>query len=298
MDEPLVRALLDVLVSGQRAALATVVRTSGSTPQGVGARMLLSADGSTLGTVGGGAIELTVREALESCRDGAPSQLLVRELGHDLGMCCGGRMEVFIEPVEGAPRLWLYGAGHVNQALAPLAHSIGFAVTVIDEREELNTEQRFASVSRELLDPCSQLKRATLGARDWVLIATHDHALDEQVLELALHKTPRYIGLVGSKRKVFRLLERIVRRHGFSRSVPGLERLYAPVGLALEAVEPAEIAVSIAAELVALRRGAEVPHLRAVDDPRFCKILSELAEATPLSARAPEGALRPLLKGG
>jgi xanthine dehydrogenase accessory factor len=285
VHEQLVRALLDVLVSGQRAALATVVRTSGSTPQVVGARMLLRADGSTLGTIGGGAIELAVREALESCQEGAPSQLVVRELGHDLGMCCGGRMEVFVEPIEATPRLWLYGAGHVNRALAPLALSIGFAVTVVDEREELNTEQRFAGVQRELLDPTTQLKRATLGERDWVLIATHDHALDEQVLELALHKSPRYIGLVGSKRKVFRLIERIVRRRGQGSTVPGLERLYAPVGLAVEAVEPAEIAVSIAAELVARRRGAprfsSVAHLRAVDDPRLSKILAELAEAAP-----------------
>jgi xanthine dehydrogenase accessory factor len=259
---------MEVLGSGQRAALATVVRTSGSTPQVAGARMLLRADGSTLGTVGGGAIEQAVRDALESCLEGAPSSLLVRELGHDLAMCCGGRMEIFVEPIEATPRLWLYGAGHVNEALAPLATRLGFEVIVVDEREELNTEARFASARRELLDPASQLKRCTLGERDWVLIATHDHALDEQVLELALQARPRYIGLVGSKRKVFRLIERIVRRRGEAGALPRLDRLYAPVGLALEAVEPAEIAVSIAAELVALRRSATVLHMRNVSDPR------------------------------
>lgn len=272
VHEDLARALLDVLESGQRGALATVVRTAGSTPQVAGARMLLRADGSTLGTVGGGAIELAVREALERCRDGGPGQLLTRELGHDLAMCCGGRMEVFIEAIESAPRLWLYGAGHVCHAVAPLARSLGFEVTVVDEREELNTEARFVGCARVLLDPPSQLKRAALGARDWVLIATHDHALDEQLLELSLARAPRYIGLVGSKRKVFRLIERIVRRRG----ADGLARLYAPVGLALEAVEPAEIAVSIAAELVALRRGADVAHLRAVDSASVRRLLAEL----------------------
>jgi len=274
--EELVRALMDVLASGQRAALATVVRTSGSTPQAVGARMLLRADGSTLGTVGGGAIEHAVHEALTLCRDGGQAVLLARELGHDLGMCCGGRMEVFVEPIESAPRLWLLGAGHVSHALAPLARSIGFEVVVVDEREELNTEARFPAARRELVDPGSLLKRCTVGERDWLLIATHDHALDERVLELALGHAPHYIGLVGSRRKVFRLLSRIVRRRGRA----GLERLYAPVGLTLDAVEPSEIAISIAGELVALRRGAEVAHMRAVDDPRLRRLLAD--DATDL----------------
>ncbi|HEX5659879.1 MAG TPA: XdhC family protein [Polyangiales bacterium] len=271
MREHLVAALADVLASGQRAALATVVRAAGSTPQIAGARMLLRADGSTIGTVGGGAIEQDVLQALARCRDGAPAHVLKRELGHDLGMCCGGNMEVFVEPIEGEPRLWLFGAGHVHCALAPIARGIGFDVIVVDEREELNTPERFASAQRELIDPASFLKRATFDQRDWVLIATHDHALDEQVLEHALALTPRYIGLVGSKRKVFRLLERIAARRG----PQALERLYAPVGLAIEALEPAEIAVSIAAELVALRRGAEAPHMRAIDDPRLRRLLEQ-----------------------
>ncbi|MET0284831.1 MAG: XdhC family protein [Polyangiales bacterium] len=274
MREQLVKVLAEVFASGERAALATVVRTAGSTPQAPGARMLLRADGSTLGTVGGGAIEQEVLEALARCRDGAPAHTLTRELGHDLAMCCGGRMEVFVEAIEGEPRLWLFGAGHVHRALAPIARGIGFEVTVIDEREELNTAERFADVTRALIDPASYLKRASFGQRDWVLIATHDHALDEQVLELALALSPRYVGLVGSKRKVFRLLERIVQRRG----PQALERLYAPVGLALEALEPAEIAVSIAAELIALRRGADVPHMRAVDDPRLHRVLQAAEE--------------------
>ncbi len=275
MNEALVRALSEVLESGQRGALATVVRAAGSTPQQPGAKLLLRPDGSLLGTVGGGAIEQTVIDALHACRDSGNAQLLVRELGYDLGMCCGGRMEVWVEPIEGAPRLWLCGAGHVGAALAPLAHGIGFRVTVVDEREDLNSEARFASSERVLIDPAAYLRRSTLSERDWLLIATHDHALDEQVLELALAQRPHYIGLVGSRRKLFRLIERIARRRG----ALSLERLYAPVGLALDAVGPQEIAVSIAAELVALRRGAHAPHLRAIDDPRLQKLLAEASHA-------------------
>ncbi len=260
---------MQLLQQGGRGALATVVRVAGSVPQRPGARMLLSPDGSLLGTVGGGAIEQAVLEALQLCRDGAEAQLLIRELGHDLGMCCGGRMEVFVEPIEAAPRLHLCGAGHIAHALAPLLPGMGFQLSVIDEREELNTAQRFPDAQRELCDPETYLRRRELFAADWLLIATHDHALDERLLELSLGKAVRYIGLVGSRRKVLRLLERIRSRRGEL----AMDRLHAPVGLALNAVGPGEIAVSIAAELVALRRGASVPHLRALDDVRLHKVL-------------------------
>jgi xanthine dehydrogenase accessory factor len=269
--EQLLRALLELLESGRRGALATVVRTSGSTPQAPSARLLLLPDGSTLGTVGGGAIEQLVVDALRACIADGKSQLIARELGYDLAMCCGGRMEIYVEPIEGAPRLWLFGAGHVAHALAPLAHAVGFALTVVDERDELNSEPRFPLARRVVVDPAEELKRTVIGERDWLLIATHDHALDERVLELALCASPRYVGLVGSKRKLLRLLERIFARRG----PLSLERLYAPVGLSLGAVGPEEIAVSIAAELVALRRGATAPHLRALDDPRLHKLVTD-----------------------
>jgi len=269
VQERLLQAMQALFASGQRGALATVVRTSGSTPQQPGARMLLCADGSLLGTVGGGAIESAVRTRLEAVLADGTSELFVRELGHDLGMCCGGRMEFFLEPVGAVPRLWLCGAGHIAQALARVVPSLGFELVVCDAREELNDEARFPSARRELLDGDELLKQTALGARDWLLITTHDHALDERILERALSQAPRYIGLVGSRRKVVRLLERIAQRCG----PLALERVYAPVGLVLGAVGPEEIAISIAAELVALRRGAEVPHMRALDDPRLRKLL-------------------------
>lgn len=271
------QALSEVLASGRRGALATVVRTGGSTPQRPGARMLMRPDGALLGTVGGGAVEQLVLETLRACIASGEPTLLVRELGHDLGMCCGGRMEVFVEPIEARPRLFLCGAGHVGQATAPLAASVGFAVSVIDDREELLTAERFPGAARVLDAPTSWLKRTRLDARDWLLIATHEHALDEQLLDLALTRpecAPRYIGLMGSKRKVFRLLARIAARRGQL----SLAHVYGPVGLALGAVGPAEIAVSIVGELIALRRGEEAAaHLRVADDPRLAKVLAEVA---------------------
>jgi len=265
-----VQALLELLTSRQRGALATVVRATGSTPQRPGARLLLREDGSTLGTIGGGAIEHTVLESLRRVLASRETEFLIRDLAHDLGMCCGGRMEIFVEPILPSPRLWLLGAGHVAKPTAALARSVGFEVHVVDEREELNTLERFPDCQRIVGDPSDELRKATLGEGDWVLIMTHDHQLDEATLHAAAGKNAQYVGLVGSKRKVFRLVERVrTKRNG---DFP-LERVYAPVGLDIGAVSPEEIAVSIVAELVALRHGRPAPHLRAVSDVRLERVL-------------------------
>ena len=265
-----VQALLELLTSRQRGALATVVRASGSTPQRPGARLLLREDGSTLGTVGGGAIESVVLERLRHTLGSGEPELLIRDLAHDLGMCCGGRMEIFVEPILPAPRLWLLGAGHVAKPTASLARSVGFEVHVIDEREELNTAERFPECQLLLGDPAEELRKAALGDTDWVLIMTHDHQLDEAALAAAAGQNAQYVGLVGSKRKVFRLVERVRAKRG---DFP-LERVFAPVGLDIGAVSPEEIAVSIVAELVALRHGRPAAHLRALSDIRLERALS------------------------
>lgn len=273
----ILQAQLELLGSGQRGALATVVRASGSTPQQAGARLLLREDGSTVGTVGGGAIEKAVVEALERVLSRGLPELLTRDLTHDLGMCCGGRMDVFVEPLLPTPRLWLLGAGHVAKPTAVLARSVGFEVVVVDEREELNTAERFPGCQLSLDDPTDALRRQQLGARDWVLIVTHDHQLDERALESAAANEARYIGLVGSRRKVFRLVERVlVKRKG---DVP-VERVFAPVGLDIGAVTPEEIAVSIVAELVALRRGRPATHLRALTDEHVQRALERELSST------------------
>ncbi len=270
------QALLEVLDSGGRGALATVVRASGSTPQQVGARLLLRPDGTIAGTVGGGAIEHAVIEELRECVvDGKP-RVVVKDLMRDLGMCCGGRMEVLVEPVEGMPRLYLFGAGHVAKPTAELARSIGFRVVVIDDREELNTEARFPECERILAEP----KEAALAPtdRDWLLVMTHDHRLDVEALDVYARLPHAYLGVIGSRRKVYRILQRIAAKHG----LPALAKVYAPVGLDIGAVSPEEIAVSIAAELVALRHGKSAGHMRAMDDPALAKVLG--GQLTPEAA--------------
>jgi xanthine dehydrogenase accessory factor len=256
--QEIAQAVSDLLARGDRAALATVVRASGSTPQQPGARLLRYEDGHTLGTVGGGRIEQVVIEALEQVLREGTARTLSWDLGRDLGMCCGGRMELFIEPLDGTARLILFGAGHVACATARLARNVGYRVVIVDEREELNTEERFPSCARVLLPSDDALAEIRPAANDWLLVMTHDHRLDEDALAGALAVPHRYIGMIGSRRKVLRILARIEARRGRQ----SLDRVFAPVGLDIGALGPEEIAVSIVAELIALRHGKSPLHLR------------------------------------
>lgn len=278
-------ALLEMLRAGRNGALATVIVTRGSTPQVPGARLLLQADGSTVGTVGGGAIERLVLEALAKVSELGEARVLACDLAKELGMCCGGSMEVFLEPVRAAPRLAIFGAGHVAQPTAALALGAGFEVVVIDEREELNTAERFPGCRRESTDVAAALRALAPGERDWLLIVTHDHRLDEEALRLALLGQARYIGLVGSRRKVYRLLQRVIAREGML----DLSRVYAPVGLDIGGVSPAEIAVSIVAELIALRHRVDAAgHMRAVNEVRLAGLLAECVRELPAEHRSAE----------
>ncbi|MFO0634478.1 MAG: XdhC family protein, partial [Nannocystaceae bacterium] len=148
------RAVVGVLDGSARrvAAQATVIERSGSAPQVVGARLLLFEDGGQVGTVGGGAIEAQVLDACRGCLRDGRSRRVQAHLVRDLGMCCGGSMEVFVEFLQAQPRLFVIGAGHVAQSLVPLAVAAGFRVAVFDDREELLEHPAFADVRRDALD--------------------------------------------------------------------------------------------------------------------------------------------------
>lgn len=251
-----------------RAALATVVGRHGSAPQILGARLLLYEDGETVGTVGGGAIEA---EVLEGCRaalrDGKPRRVDA-QLVRDLAMCCGGSMEVLVEVLEPQVRLSIIGAGHVAQALCPVARAAGFSVQVLDDREELLADPAFAEV-RTLCYDVDELAAALpdLGDGDYVVITTRDHARDEKALAHLMRRPHRYLGMIGSRRKVYAVLRRIVNREQqLGRRVPDLTRVRAPIGLALGGRSPGEIAVSVVAELVADRHGGRGESMSVIDD--------------------------------
>jgi len=250
---------------GRRFVLLTVVESRGFTPQKPGGRMLLAETGETAGTVGGGAIEHDVlREARALLASGATTLTVRRQLTTELGMCCGGEMVVHLEVLEGQPRLVVFGAGHVARPLAALAATCGFAVTVVDAREEWLTAERFPEAARELRDPEAWAREWPGGAQDFAVVTTHDHALDQRVVQSLLPKHLRYTGLIGSlaKQRKFAL-----RLRGRGHDDADIARMRTPVGLAIGARTPEEIAVSIVAELVAVRRGVS-PERGWVPPPR------------------------------
>ena len=239
--------------SGVRGAMATVLERHGSAPGTAGQKLYLGEDGTCVGTVGGGAIE---RETLETLRAVVADPLAkhaVRtfKLGPELGMCCGGQVEMLIEPIDGVVPCLVVGGGHVATAVAPLLVRVGFAVTVVDAREGWGDEDRIPGVR------CVQGEVDDAGAaidpRGVCLVMTHDHSLDQDAIEWALKRGFAFVGGVGSRAKAERTRQRLEAK-GFSESDRARVRM--PLGVDIGARLPDEIAVAIAAEMVAWRKKA------------------------------------------
>ncbi len=254
MSADLYAQIVQLSAEGKAFVIATVIESAGSTPQKPGSKMVVLPDGSLRGTVGGGAIELQIVEAAKTLL-GAPgetSRVIETHLTHDLGMCCGGKMKVFLEKHAAQDRLWVFGAGHVARELAALAHTVGFHVTVVDERAEWASRERFPGADTlQLRNPADVARELAGGPDCYFCITTHDHPLDQSVLEALLDKPSAYLGVIGSRRKAERFKMRLTAA-GFS--APQLERVRSPMGVPIDALTPAEIAVSIVAELIATRR--------------------------------------------
>jgi xanthine dehydrogenase accessory factor len=237
-------------------ALVTVVRAQGSTPQRAGAKMLVFADGRTVGTIGGGCYENDAlgkaREAIASGR----SALLHYELNDDFaqenGLICGGRMDVHIDPLEPTPRLFIIGAGHVAWHLAHTAADAGFRIHVVDDREKFANAERFPGAEITVESIPEWLHRADIPPSAFVVVVTRGHIHDLEAMRALAARDLRYLGLIGSRAKVVRIAEALMAE----RMPPEcLDRVHAPIGLNIGAVTPAEIAISILAELIAVRRG-------------------------------------------
>ncbi len=240
--------------AGQGGVLVTVVARHGSAPSTPGQKLFLAADGTCVGTVGGGAIEREILGEIAGLVARQPGEVrhVVREykLGAELGMCCGGRAEVLIEPIEGLVPCLVVGGGHVATATAPLLAKVGFAVTVCDARDAWAAEGRITGVRCEVGEH-DEVGR-DLPERAAVLVMTHDHALDQAAIEWALRRGFAYVGGVGSRAKAARTRERLEHK-GFS--ADQCARVRMPLGVSIGARLPDEIAVAIVAELVGWRRG-------------------------------------------
>jgi xanthine dehydrogenase accessory factor len=313
------RAAADLARGGTPGAMATVARVRGSTPVPAGTKMLVGAEGRLIGTVGGGCVEAEVIGAAVDAQARRRPALLTHhlnaDLAGDLGLSCGGTVDILVEPLvadeayvrvlEAAaaaeaglvrtgvaweagpvksfeplppqaltgvpamltrdgrfvverltkpPRVFVFGAGHVGAAIARAAAAAGFRVVVIDDRAEYTDPARFTDgIAVLTAEVDAALARYPLTATDAVVIATRGHRNDALILERIATSPASYVGLLGSRRK------KAVVTKGLTVAgvaAEALKRVRVPVGLAIGAVTPEEIAVSVVAELIVWRRGS------------------------------------------
>jgi xanthine dehydrogenase accessory factor len=255
MSPTVIQVLAELEASGGSAALCTIVRERGSVPRHAGSKMLVYPDGHLLGTIGGGEMESrVVHAALEALADGNPRTVayqLVDPTAGDPGVC-GGEVEIFVEPFQPQPTLLVIGAGHVGRALVHLGHWLGLRVAVADDRPDYCRPEWAPGADEYLCLPARDLPRHfTFTPQTYIVMPTRGTALDIDALPHLLDVPHAYLGVIGSRRR-WATAQRKLREAG----VPAekLAGVHAPMGLELQAETPEEIAVSIVAEIIMLRR--------------------------------------------
>lgn len=250
---------------GRRGAVATIVNVRGSIPSFQTAKMLVRDDGSIVGTIGGGCVEADVwqaaREVMESEKPRTLKFDLNQDPRYDTGLVCGGTLEVFVEPVLPPALLYIFGAGHVALSVCKTASSAGFDVIITDDRSSYATPERFPGAKEvHALDFDEAMQKLDPTESSFIVIVTRGHRDDMRILRWAVQTRARYVGMIGSRRKVIEI-SKALQAEGIPANL--LERVHSPIGLDIGAVTPEEIGVSITAELIAIRRHATgaLPHL-------------------------------------
>jgi xanthine dehydrogenase accessory factor len=248
--------ILKLRSEGRRGALATIVTAKGSTPREVGAKMLIYEDGKFLGSVGGGCMEAEVwQEAMKVMEEDKPKILhldLTGRNAEDVGMICGGVMDIYLEPITPAPRVYIFGGGHISLFVSKISSMVGFQVVVIDERPQFANKERFPEADEVLAEDFEMvLPKLKVNRSSYLVIVTRGHAYDQEVLDWALGQEVRYIGMIGSRVKIHTVYDNL---KGKGIKPEQLQRVHAPIGLDLGALTPEEIAVSIVAEMIKVRR--------------------------------------------
>ncbi len=271
MNQEVFAALHEAMRAGEAVALVTITASTGSTPQRVGAKMLVYADGRTVGTIGGGCYEHDAfgkaREAIAARRARSVHYELSDDFAEESGLICGGQMDVFIEPVEPAPDVYVFGAGPVGASLVRMAHEAGFRVHVVDDREKFAGAELFPDGVEAIVDePPAWIDAHPLPPSAFAVVVTRGHRHDLSTLRALVARDLRYVGLIGSRAKVRRVFDALLEE-----GVPAtaLTRVHAPIGLDLGGVTPPEIAVSILAELIAVRYGRLAEGRGAVSSLRW-----------------------------
>ena len=245
--------------TGQKCALATIVQVRGSIPSFESAKLLVREDGSMLGTIGGGCVEAEVwnvaREVIETEKPRHLHFSLGQDAAYDNGLICGGQLDIFVEPVVPQPCAIIFGAGHISKSLAKVAGLAGFRTVVVDDREAFANRERFPDADEVHAGEYEAIfPQLSVNETSYIVIVTRGHRDDMRVLKWAIGTNARYVSMIGSKRKVINVV-RELEKDGIPASE--FERIFAPMGFEIGAVTPEEIAVSVVAEMIAVRRNPQ-----------------------------------------
>ena len=241
---------------GQKCALATIVQVNGSIPSYESAKLLVREDGSMVGTIGGGCVEAEVwnvaREVMETEKTRHLNFSLGQDAAYDNGLICGGQLNVFVEPVIPQPRAFIFGAGHISKSLSKIASMAGFATVIVDNRESFANRERFPEADEIFAEEYEEVfPKLIINQTSYIVIVTRGHRDDMRVLRSAIDTSARYISMIGSKRKVIGVVKEL-EKEGVSRD--SFDRIFAPMGFEIGAITPEEIAISVVAEMIAVRR--------------------------------------------
>ena len=244
---------------GQKCALATIVEVKGSIPAFQTAKLLVREDGSLVGTIGGGCVEAEVwnaaREVIATEKPRNMSFSLGQDAAYDNGLICGGQLEVFVECINPQPVAVVFGGGHISRSLSRVLDLAGFKVSVVDNREAYANRERFPEATDIYAEEYEEVfPKLEINESTYLVIVTRGHRDDMRVLRWAIGTRARYIAMIGSKRKTISVIKEL-EKEGIPRAQ--FERVFAPMGLEIGAVSPEEIAVSVTAEMIAVRRDPE-----------------------------------------
>lgn len=244
---------------GQKCALATIVEVNGSIPSFKSAKLLVREDGSMVGTIGGGCVEAEVwnaaREVIATGKSRNMDFSLGQDAAYDNGLICGGQLQVFVECISPQPAAFIFGGGHISKSLAKVLDLAGFRVAVVDNRETYANRERFPEAAEIHAEEYEDVfPKLNVNDSSYLVIVTRGHRDDMRVLRWAVSTNARYIAMIGSRRKTISVIKELEKE-----GIPPaqFERIYAPMGFEIGAISPEEIAISVGAEMIAMRRDPE-----------------------------------------
>ena len=243
--------ILEIENGNTKAALCTIVSTKGSAPRKTGSKMIVYENGKIIGTIGGGALEKSVIEQALDVLKNNTSKIVVHNLVKDLAMCCGGTVELFIEPIMNKKKLYIFGLGHIGKALSKFAVELDFNVTVVDDRYDAFDDFDVPDCNIIKEHHAIAIEKLVFDEHTFVVILTHDHQYDREILALTSKKQHQYIGMIGSERKVEIAKKNMVAFNIMNETE--IAEIDMPIGLDIEAITPQEIAISILAKLIDVR---------------------------------------------